>query len=94
MWRVILICLFTLRTSHKSSRFFGIINRELLHVPIQGHGANSQLGPERPTADPSGQSFASKVHPCGSNILTGFFATKYPITSPKNRQISAMESIL
>lgn len=27
-----------------------------------GHSANSQLGPERPTAEPSGQSFASMVH--------------------------------
>ena len=27
-----------------------------------GHGENSQLGPVRPTAEPSGQIFASIVH--------------------------------
>jgi hypothetical protein len=31
------------------------------HTYSPGHGANSQFGPERPTADPSGQSFASMV---------------------------------
>lgn len=31
-----------------------------------GHGANVHSGPLRPTADPSGQSFASIVHPTGS----------------------------
>lgn len=29
---------------------------------VPGHGANSQFGPSRPTADPSGQSMASAVH--------------------------------
>lgn len=30
-----------------------------------GHGANSQLGPIRPTYDPSGQILASRVHAVG-----------------------------
>ena len=34
----------------------------VLATVADGHGANSQLGPERPTAEPSGQIFASIVH--------------------------------
>src|SRR4051812_34843475 len=38
------------------------VTPEVAGGTITGHSANSQLGPVRPTADPSGQSFASVVH--------------------------------
>ena len=44
-------------------------SREIGPLAGTGHSANSQLGPERPTAEPSGQSFASIVHAAGLGAL-------------------------
>lgn len=38
---------------------------------VSGHGANSQSGPCRPTVEPSGQTFASLVHPAGAGAASG-----------------------
>ena len=42
-------------------------------VSITGHGANSQFGPVRPTAVPSGQIRASWVQAVGLVVVAGVF---------------------
>ncbi|MEK7535434.1 MAG: hypothetical protein AAB590_00240 [Patescibacteria group bacterium] len=49
----------------------------MLVAVASGHAANSQLGPVRPTAELSGQSFASCVH---AVVPSGAFATRTFIT--------------
>lgn len=49
---------------------------------ICGHGANSQLGPVRPTEEPSGQILASKVQPFWGGLKFDL-TRKYPPKIPE-----------
>ena len=52
-----------------------------------GQAANSQFGPVRPTAEPSGQSFASIVQAVGAGCL-GIGMHETPINAKTNKSVA------
>lgn len=64
-----------------------------VHDPVDGHGANSQFGPVRPTLEPSGQGLTSLVHPFpppeGQGLKAQPFAESRPTNEPSGQVLTS-----